>query len=124
MIQAGGLGPSNQAAAAAAMHYGHIPQLTSQMQGLQIAHPGAPVGGYLPPHQWSALWTHPIQQQTQPSMRMPASMHPLPQSQQQSSPQPAPAQQQQPLPPQQQQSPIQHQQPPVTDNKLQVSVPL
>lgn len=121
MIQAGGLGPSNQAATAAALHYGHIPQLTSQMQGLQIAHPGAPVGGYLPPHQWSALWTHPIQQQTQPSMRIPASLHPLPPSQQQSSPQATPVQQQQQP---QQQPPIQHHQPPVTDNKLQVSVPL
>lgn len=105
------MGPSNQAAAAAALHYGHIPQLTSQLQGLQIAHPGAPVGGYLPPqHQWSALWTHPISQQPQPPMRLPGAMQTLPTSQQQP-----------PMPQQQQQTPPQ---PQATDSKLQVSVPL
>lgn len=107
MIQAGGLGPSNQAAAAAALHYSHMPQITSQMQGLQIAHPH---GGYLPPqHQWSALWAHQIPQQPQPTMRLPA---PMPQ----------------PLPPSQQQSPqstsVHQQQSPANDSKLQVSMPL
>lgn len=116
MIQAGGLGPSSQAAAAAALHYGHIPQLTSQMQGLQIAHPH---GGYLPPqHQWSALWTHQIPQQPQPSMRLPPPIsQPQPQSQQspQSTVQHQLQQQQQPLVPQQSMA---------GDNKLQVSMPL
>lgn len=114
MIQAGGLGPSNQAAAAAALHYGHIPQLTSQMQGLQLAHPH---GGYLPPqHQWSALWAHQIPQQPQPPMRLPAPMpQQLPQSQQQQSLQPTPVPQQPtPVP----------QQSPANDSKHQVPLPL
>lgn len=90
MMQPASLGPSNQAAAAAAaLHYGHIPQLTSQMQGLQIAHPGAPVSGYLPPqHQWSTLWTHQIPPHPQPSMRLATTMqaHPTPQPKQHQSP--------------------------------------
>lgn len=116
MIQAGGMAPSNQA-----LHYGHIPQLTSQMQGLQIAHPGGPVGGYLPPqHQWSALWTHPIPQQPQPSMRMTGPIPRLPTAQQSQSPQTTPVQQQQP---QQQQPPV-AQQSLGSESKLQVSMPL
>lgn len=76
MIPAGGLGPSSPAS----LHYGQIPQLTSQMQGLQIAHPGAPVGGYLPPqHQWSPVWSHPIAQQAQSSIRVPLTMQQPPQ---------------------------------------------
>lgn len=68
MTQAGGLSPSSQAAAAAAMHYGHIPHLAAQMQGLQITHAPHHIGGYLPPHhQWPALWPHPIPQQQSPS---------------------------------------------------------
>lgn len=107
MIRTGSLGPSNQAAAAAALHYGHIPQLTSQMQGLQIAHSGATVGGYLPPqYQWPPILTHPHQ----PPMRLPSQMQqpspvqpPQPPSQQHS-PHPPSMPQQQLTPPTQQQN--------------------
>lgn len=116
MIQTGGLDPSSQAAA---LHYSHMPQLTSQMQGLQIAHPGAPVGGYLPPqHQWPGMWKHPAA--AQPSMRPPGPRPQPPQAQAQSqpalrqqSPQPGPMQQSQ-----QQQLPIPQQQTLANDNKL------
>lgn len=128
MIQADGMGRTNQPA----LHYGHIPQLTSQMQALQIAHPEAPVGGYLPPqHQWPGLWTHPIPQQAQPSMRMNARIQPVPSTQQSKSPQSAPVQlqqqpqQQQPQQQQQQQHPQQvSQQSLGSESKLQVSMPL
>lgn len=74
MTQTGGLSPSSQAAAAAAMHYGHIPHLAAQMQGLQISHAAAHLGGYLPPqHQWPTLWPHPIPQQSPTQMgRLPS----------------------------------------------------
>lgn len=137
MIQAASLGPSNQvaAAAAAALHYGHIPQLTSQMQGLQISHPGAPIGGYLPPHhQWSALWTHPMSpsQPPQASMRLPAPMQP-PHAHTQQLPLPPNRQQQHAPPPQstnvQQHPPpppptLQQQQSSIADHKVQISMPL
>lgn len=104
MIQAGSLGSSNQVAAAGALHYGHIPQLASQMQGLQLGHPGEPVCRYLPPHhQWSALWTHPVPPPPPPpqaSMRLTAPLQHSPpansQQQQQQSPQSNPIQQQPP----------------------------
>lgn len=64
MIQPGGLSSTNQAGAPAAFPYGHIPQLTTQMQGLQITHhSGANIGGYLPPHQWPPVWSHHISMQ-------------------------------------------------------------
>jgi len=116
LIQAGGLGQNNQAA----LHYGHIPQLASQMQGLQIAHPHAPVSGYLPPqHQWSTLWTHPIAPQPQPSMRIPTPIQPGPPHH--LSPQSTPVQQSHPHTPQPQ-TPLR--QSPVIDNKPQISMPL
>ena len=88
MIQPGGPGSSTQAAASTPFPYGHIPQLTSQMQGLQITHhSGAPIGGYLQPHhQWPPMWPHPIPpQHHQASMRLANPLQP-----------PAPSQQQQP----------------------------
>lgn len=129
MIQAGNIGHSNQAAAAAAaIHYAHIPQLTSQMQSLQLAHPGAAVGGYLPPgHQWSALWSHPLIQPPQQSMRMAAPLQPPSISQQQSqqqSPEPNQVQQQQQQPLQHQPRFQQQQLPANGDNKNQVSLPM
>lgn len=100
VIQAGSLGPTNQVAAAPALHYGHIPQLTSQMQGLQLGHPGEPVCRYFPSphHQWSALWTHPVPPpQPQPSLRLPAPLqHSPPANLQQQTPQSNTVQQQPP----------------------------
>jgi hypothetical protein len=59
MIPPNNLGPSTQAAVPANYPFGHIPQLTNQMQGLQITHhSGAPIGGYLP--HWPPMWSHPM----------------------------------------------------------------
>lgn len=58
MIPTSGLNPSNQAAVAAAFPFGHISQLATQMQGLQISHhPSGPIpDGFIP--SWTNVWPH------------------------------------------------------------------
>lgn len=86
-----GLDPSSQAAAA--LHYvAPMPQLTAQMQSLQLGpHSGQSVGGYLQHQQWAPqLWAqmqHQQQQQQQPLQQQ--------QNQQQFAQQPQPGKSQQ-----------------------------
>lgn len=84
MMQPAGLSAPNQAAAASAAYsYAHLPQLTSQMQGLQIAHhPGPHMGGYIPTHHQWPVWPQPVPHQ-QPSMRLSGPQQNLTGSQQQ-----------------------------------------